>query len=307
MFKMETGRGSLDILEKYASYELDPADHSGFLAICRLFGVTEKDQWKTETELVEILQKFKRLCSQYGVNIPHDFTYLLERCKVREEIERQEKENDRIEIELSKSKDKIAEIYIKKIRLNELRKEKEALIQTVRQIESDREYSDVSREVLSLAKICGMKTAKNETGRVVRLKTDWNIEFHNYFMPFVNLSIETVNFIYEQISMPSYADTHEKEKSVTFLMKYYQKRTEAKIEYFRHRTPSNTLNYLITLILLEKTSIHIQDICTLIKKSRTEIIKNIFYLSCKKILIFNRDTDTVTLYPHTHIFCKSKE
>lgn len=296
MFKTSVGGPSLDFLERYASSELDPTDHSGFLRICRFFRITDKIICQTDSELIEMFEKLKKVGALYGVDISHDFSSLLVQCRLREEAEKQEKENDRMEVELAKSRDRIAELYIRKIRLAELVKEKEALSEMIKDVEKDREYSDVSREVLCLAKSFGLATKKQSSGKAIFLKSDWNIEFHNYFMPFVNLSIETVNFIYEQIQNPRKEGSTGKEQHVIQLMNYYQKRIEAKTAYLQHKTPSNSLNYLIALILIEKRTLSVQNICILVKKNRQDIIKNIFYLSSEKILLFDRGRDLVSLY-----------
>ncbi|KAI5191083.1 hypothetical protein NEMIN01_1352 [Nematocida minor] len=294
MFSMNEGRVPWDLLEKYAGAELDPEDHSGFLAICRLFGVTEKRVCKKDSELAEVLQELKRVCGQFGVNILHDFCSLQKECRVREEIEKQENENDRMEVELSKSKDEVISLHIKKIRLNELVKERKSLEEEVSRIEKVKEYSEISREVLQLAKTLNIKTAKDGEESAVLSKPDCSIDFHNYFMPFVNLSIETVNFIYAQLQARGTPES--KERKVLLMMKYHQKRIEANLAYSRYKTPTNTLDYLITLILIEKSAVNIKDVCQLLKKERQEVIRRIFFLCSKRVLLFNRTEDTITLH-----------
>ncbi|KAH9385199.1 uncharacterized protein NEMAJ01_0095 [Nematocida major] len=298
MFEKSFRGTSLCALKKYAAEELDPEDHFGFMEICRAFGITNKARCYSDTELIELFQRFKEICLQFGIPIEHDFVSLHAVSMAHEENCIQSLSQDRIEVEVSRQQSKAAELYIKKIQLGELLKQKEMLQKELEQIEQIREYSNVSKEVVQLAKSLNVKTSKQNAGFTIYSRADCHIDFHSYFIPFVNLSIETVNFIYEQILT---IGTHPgaKECMVLLLMKYYQKRLEAKQAYLRHKTNENALNYTIALILMEKPVVGISELCRLLKRDRKEIIKSVFFLCSQKILIFNRLSDAVSLYTMT--------
>ncbi|KAI5167932.1 hypothetical protein NEIRO03_1631 [Nematocida sp. AWRm78] len=286
MFNTESEHIPLEMLEKYAAEELDAENNTGFLEICRIFGVSTKTSCSSDVEFAELFMSLQTIFQASNISLPYDFAALLAECK-------EEKESDDSAVELT-HQDDLAELYIRKLQLNELLKEKSVLEDKLKGIKELQVYSEVSREALQIAKTLNISTSHQKEGKRVLCKQDCNIDFHNFFMPFVNLSIETVNFIYGQIEIPG--SENGKEWAVSLLMQYHQKKLEMKAAYLRYKTPEHMLDYLITVLLMERPLATIFDICKILKRERKCVIKSVFFLCSKKILQYNRTMDAARLY-----------
>ncbi|KAI5187881.1 hypothetical protein NEHOM01_2425 [Nematocida homosporus] len=286
-------RDKIALLEKYVDQELDPSDHTGFLAICDIFGLKCPGNLVGVRERVELLCKFKDLCTSFGVEISHDFEALLVEIKKKEEIERLDQENDRMEIELIRTQKGLSELYIKESKLKELTEEKNALVERVQQIERIEKYSLFSLEIVQLAKTLMIDTKERKDGSVCFDSGGYLEEFHLLFLPFVNLSANAVNFLYNQLVVPS-SDIN-KEKAVNRYLEHLKALALLKERKECVKNPNLKRDWELVELVAQRPNYPVDELCRVLHAPRAEIIERVFLLSAKDVLVFNRAADTVRI------------
>jgi len=190
-------------LEPFLGSEIDRNDHRGFLSVCRALGITDKFALNSDLEAVEVFSRVSRVYAGYGIDSGWDFEKMRLDVAERERLESVDKENDKMEIELCRSQEQMGAAYVKKKRLEELKKEKLRLEGKVREIEEKLKLKEVSKEIVALAKSLGASTVERKGEIAAEAGQECVEVFHAIFLPFVDVSVEAVNFLYSQISFIS--------------------------------------------------------------------------------------------------------
>ncbi|KAI5190885.1 hypothetical protein NECID01_1180 [Nematocida sp. AWRm77] len=295
----------IKMLEPYISEEIDKNNHLGFLSICRGVGVSEVQSAVLDSELAGVFCTLQEKLSELGMDVPCDFGTLQKECAEREHWEEVERENDRMEIEFSRSKEQMARLYIKQAQLEEAVGEKERLERHVGVLRGKEALSQVSEEVLGLADLLQVGTEEQGGEESVVSPAEDSEGFHSVFLPFVDLSFEAVNFLYNQIRFADegackQAQETEKKRAYkdVFVQKYIKYVKDQQVlacAIEKEPCRKKKLGCQIIQAMLSTPALCISDLCKILGVSREEAMERVFFLSAKGVLLFNRLEDTVAL------------
>lgn len=279
-------------IERYMSEEIDPEDHTGFLYVCQMLGITEKSSIEYDSEIVELFHLLSSLSQEYGLCFTYDFATALTETKEREEMERIDKENDLLEIELMHSTGS-ASISLKRSRIEELQIEKIELLKKLEKILEIEKVSSISLEIVELAKSLSMCTEEREGGEytLAPLST-CSEEFYSFFLPFLSLSVESVIFLYSQIRVDEKENKEEVVKSHLEMLSLLHSLRSAKESATDIK---QKIEYGIIELLQQKKVCTITDICTSLHIPRENVIEQIFLLCSKQLILFDRKEDTTRM------------
>ncbi|KAI5161025.1 hypothetical protein NEAUS03_1474 [Nematocida ausubeli] len=254
-------------LHVYSKRELEADDDEGFIRVCQLFGLSVPADSLNDRVLVHLLDACSSICVERGLQVP---------CSSENKRKREEKEKER---ELAKEQ------------LASKEKERDALRKAAANMEEDLARSQVCWEVIEMARAVGISVMRVSGGKCLEGNREWGVDLHSYFLPFVNMSVDAVNFVYGQVCVQGECEV----QSVGRLMAYVQKCIELRNVYLRYRTSEHDLDYRITLFLLEQKKESIEGLCSVVEKERKDVIKSIFYLCSKGIAGYTRETDEAML------------
>ncbi|KAI5180136.1 hypothetical protein NEOKW01_0465 [Nematocida sp. AWRm80] len=315
--------------------EIDPNDHQLFSEVSCILGLSNKKHLEKESDLLRIFIRFQKVFKEVGLEIPYDIEGILNKCIEREKIEEIDKESDLIEIELTKEKKTLSDLYIARERVKELQKEKAHLEDKAKRIEALKKQSQISKEIIQLAQDLAIEITNERSGTTAEPTNEYHEDFHSLFIPYPNLSIEAVNYLYSQIlTAPETKDSplnvskenkeYKEEYQSTYIntiphkknildKKIEQKKIskeKAVSEYIKYVRDLNVFLNKITIekkykeslecqlirVLLERKSIPIDMLVTRLAVSRGTLIEKIFLFVAQKIVYFDRVTDRLSLH-----------
>ncbi|KAI5173203.1 hypothetical protein NEFER03_2163 [Nematocida sp. LUAm3] len=284
------------ILKKYAEKELSPEDHFEFLLICRALNLTEKTICSSDSERAEVLFQYIQACKEHGIDVSYDMHVFLEETLRREELEKMDRENDHLEIEISREKS--GDTYSLVHRRNELLIRREELKKHEESIRVAEEHSAAFQDILSLAKSLSISTREKENASFVVKKEKHLEEFHSLFLPCVSLSMDAVSLLYAQIE----ASPENKEKEVLEYIEHMRK-----LMLFRRMkeacgSSKVQIEFLIVELLWERKRVTVCEAACILEISREEAIEAVFVLVAKEVIYFHRASDTIELFDGNNAF-----